>query len=358
MAKWNSQATRRDLGRNAQSPWAMPPAAWKRIAVRTWNQSWIDNAGLVAAGVAFYGFLAIVPLLGIIILAYGFFADPATVLGNMQAMMQVLPRDIAVLIGAQLMAAVQASEGTKGLAILAALGVALYGGTNAAAAIIMALNIAYQEKEKRSLVRFYLLAIGMTVTALVLLLLALAATTAVTSLDRLVPSASGALVGIGRVGSYLALLLAAAAVAATLYRYGPSRENARWVWITPGSLFTALGWLLLTVAFSFYITSVTDYGATYGSLGAMVALLTWLYLSAYVFVVGAELNSEVEHQTVKDSTTGEPLPLGRRGAWSADHVADAGDDGASEKEASEGPTMGEAAPGPPGTETAKGEDER
>ncbi len=334
----------------------MPWPAWKRIIIRTWNQSWIDNAGLVAAGVAFYGFLAIIPLLGIVVLVYGFFAEPETVLRNMQAMMAVLPTDVAVLIGEQLMTAVQTSEGTKGLAIIAALGIALYGGTNAASAIILALNIAYQEKEKRSLVQFYKLAIAMTVGALLLLLVALGATTAIGSLERFLPKASAVTVIFGKLVSYLALALGAAAIAATLYRYGPSRRDARWKWITAGSLFTAFGWMLLTLAFGFYISRVTDYGATYGPLGAMVALLTWLYLSAYIFVFGAELNSEVEHQTAQDSTTGPERPLGRRGAWAADHVAGADDDGSSEKETGAGPTLGEASPGPPGTEAAKGAD--
>lgn len=343
------------MGRRAQSPWQMPLAAWKRIIVRTWNQSWIDNAGLVAAGVAFYGFLAIIPLLGIIVLVYGFFAEPETVLRNMQAMMAVLPTDVAVLIGEQLMTAVQTSEGTKGLAILVALGVALYGGTNAASAIILALNIAYQEKEKRSLLQFYKLAIAMTLGALLLLLVAVSAATAITSLEQFLPRASGITVMLGKAISYVVLGLGAAAIAATLYRYGPSREDARWEWITPGSLFAAVGWMLLTLAFGFYIGRITDYGATYGPIGAMVALLTWLYLSAYIFVFGAELNSEVEHQTARDSTTGPEEPLGRRGAWAADHVAGAKDDGASKKEIEAGPSMGEATPGPPGTETAKGD---
>ena len=334
-------------GHRARSPWKMPPAAWRQIAVRTWNQSWLDSAGLVAAGVAFYGFIALIPLLGILMLAYGFVAEPETVIRTMQALTAILPSDIAILVGQQLMTAVEASEGTKGLAILAALGIALYGGSNAASAIIMALNIAYQEKEKRSLLHFYLLALGMTVTALLVSLVALAATAFVTSLDAFFPNASAPLVAAGKLGSYVLLLLAAAAVAATLYRYGPSREDARWEWITPGSLFTALGWLLLTLAFGFWITRVTDYGATYGSLGAIVALLTWMYLSAYVFVFGAELNSEVEHQTAHDSTTGAPEPLGQRGAWSADHVARSNANGASKQEAAEGPTMAEASPGSP-----------
>ena len=332
-------------GRAASSPWQMPLSAWKQIAVRTWNQSWIDNAGLVAAGVAFYGFLALVPLLGIIAILYGFFVEPETVVRNMEALTAVLPTDVAVLIGEQLLNAIQISEGTKGVAILAALGLALYGGSNASSAIIMALNIAYQEKEKRSLLQFYLLAIAMTFGALILVLVALAATAVVASLESLMPSASGLMLIVGKTASYVLLAGAAASVAATLYRFGPSREDARWQWITPGSLFTAVGWLLLTAAFGFYITRVTDYGATYGSLGAIVALLTWMYLSAYVFVFGAELNSEVEHQTAKDSTTGPPKPLGRRGAWAADHVASPKDDGASAKEMAEQPSMAEATPG-------------
>jgi len=121
--------------------------------------------------------------------------------------------------------------------------------------------------------------------------------------------------------TYVLLVLVGAAIAATLYRYGPSREDARWEWITPGSLFTSLSWLLLTVLFGAWVTTVSDYSATYGSLGATVGLLTWMYLSAYVFCIGAELNSEIEHQTARDSTTGKPRPMGARGAWAADNVA-------------------------------------
>jgi membrane protein len=125
----------------------------------------------------------------------------------------------------------------------------------------------------------------------------------------------------GKLLGYVILVLIAAAIAATLYRFGPSREDAKWVWITPGSLFAAIAWLLLTAAFGFYLAHLTNYRASYGSLAAVVAMLTWMYFSAYAFVFGAELNSEIEHQTAKDSTTGAPQPLGNRGAWAADNVA-------------------------------------
>jgi membrane protein len=140
-------------------------------------------------------------------------------------------------------------------------------------------------------------------------------------LQRLLPEASGAAVIAGKFAGYFLLVLFAALVASLLYRFGPSREDAQWRWITPGSTFAAVTWLLLTVAFGFYVGHLTNYHASYGSLGAVVALLTWVYFSAYAFIIGAELNSEIEHQTAKDSTTGSPEPMGERGAWAADNVA-------------------------------------
>lgn len=308
-------------GHQASSPAQMPKAAWKDIAARTYKRTWDDNVGLVAAGVAFYGFFALLSLLGLIVLVYGFFADPRTVIGQMRTLTSILPADVVALIGNQLLTSVQSSQTTKGLAILLAVAVAVYGGTNGAASVITALNIAYEEKEKRSFVRFYLLAILMTLIALAVALCALLGTAAVASLQHLLPRIPGFLLAAAKIGGYLLLALVAAAVAATLYRFGPSREDARWKWITPGSLFASVSWLLLTVAFGFYVAHLTNYQADYGSLGAVVALLTWLYLSAYAFVFGAELNGEIEHQTAKDSTTGSPERMGDRGAWAADNVA-------------------------------------
>jgi len=308
-------------GHRAAAPTGMPWAAWKDIAKRTYKRTWADNVALVSAGVAFYGFFALLSLLGLIVIAYGFFAEPKTVIDQMGKLTAVLPTDVAVLIGEQLLRAVDASQGTKGLALVLAIAVAFYGGTNGAAAVMTALNIAYEEKEKRGLVHFYLLALGMTATALVVSLLALVATAAVAFLHKLFPQASFAEVIAGKIVGYLLLLLVAAGIAATLYRFGPSREDAKWRWITPGSAVAAVAWLILTVVFGFYVTHFTNYEASYGSLGAVVALLTWMYLSGYAFVFGAELNSEIEHQTAIDSTTGSPVAMGERGAWAADNVA-------------------------------------
>src|SRR5438874_932222 len=192
-------------GHQASSPWQMPQAAWKDILKRSYKRVWDDNVGLVAAGVAFYGFFALLSILGLIVLVYGFVADPLTVIKQMQTLTTVLPTDVAAIIGDQLMNAVRASQKAKGLAILLAFLVATYGGTNGAASVITALNIAYEEKEKRSLVSFYALALVMTLAALLVSLAAIAATAALAYLQHLLPKAAPLLVLGGKVAGYLLL---------------------------------------------------------------------------------------------------------------------------------------------------------
>lgn len=303
----------------------MPLSGWKDILIRTWREASVDNIGLVAAGVAFYAFLAIVPLLGATVLTYGLIASPRTVLANVGSLAQILPSDIATLIARQLLEIVEASSGKKGLGVLVALAVALFGARNAAGSIIVALNIAYEEEEKRGFFKVTALALAITASAVVLALLAMAAIGLLQFVGQLLPNAP-LLALASKLVTPLVVAIGAGAAAAALYRYGPSRENARWSWLTPGSVFSAIGWLLVTAGFGLYVTRFANYDATYGSLGAVVALLTWIYLSAYVFLFGGELNSEVEHQTARDTTDGADKPLGDRGAWSADHVADGADD--------------------------------
>jgi membrane protein len=329
-------------GHHAASPWQMPLGAWKDIAARTWKRTWQDNVGLVSAGVAYYGFLAIVPLLGLIVLGYGILADPQMVVDDFRMLAVVFPADVAKLIAEQLLGAIRSSQQTKGIGIVVGLVVALYGATNGAGAVVTALNIAYSEKEKRSLLRYYLITIVMTLITVALAIAALAAMTALAFLGRFFPEASPAAISLTRAAGLIGLGLVAAAVAATLYRFAPSREEARWQWITPGSAFAGVAWILLTSLFSYYVTNIANYSATYGSLGTVIVLLTWIYLSAYALVFGGELNSEIEHQTARDSTTGKPQPMGRRGAWAADHVAE--DD---EARRSDAPSMAEATPKAP-----------
>lgn len=309
--------------RRQTTPWAMPWADKKAVLIRTWKEAGEDNVGIVAAGVAFYGFLAIVPLIAATVLTYGLVADPRTVLGTMERLTQVMPAQAADVVGEQLMSAVQTSGGKKGFGLLLALALALFGARNGAGAVITALNIAYEEKEKRGVVILNLTALAITAAAVLVAIVAVGAMTALSALDEWL-SHSPALALVGQVVSYLFLALAGAAAAATLYRFGPSRTKPRWTWITPGSILASVGWVVLTLGFGFYVSSFGNYNATYGSLGAIVVLLTWLYLSAYILIFGAELNSEFEHQTAGDTTAGANKPAGRRGAWAADHVAGEG----------------------------------
>lgn len=310
----------------------MSLAGWKEVLIRSWKEAGDDNVGLIAAGVAFYAFLAMVPLLGAIVLSYGLVAEPATVMSHVQELTTVMPADAAKLVGEQLLNVVTTSGDKKGFGLLLALGVALFGARQGAGAIITALNIAYEEKEKRGFIKLNLLALAMTVVAVVVAIVATIAIGAMGHLDTLFPALPGWGEVLGKIVSYAALGAAGAAGAASLYRWGPSRDSAKWVWLTPGSLLTAVLWLLLTIGFGIYVSKFGNYNATYGSLATVVVLLTWLYLSAYVLLFGAELNSELEHQTAADTTVGADKPLGERGAWSADHVAGgaaAGEPGAS-----------------------------
>lgn len=307
-----------DRGYEARSPWRMPLAAWRDVLVRCWRESTSDNLGLISAGVAFYGFLAIVPLLAATLLAYGIFVDPETVLKHIELLTHAVPETVAASLGEQLLRLSLASDETKGWGVMVALTVAIFGARNGVGAIITALNIAYEEEEKRGFFRLNAVALALTGAAIVG---AIFAALSLAGLAALTGSDNGTAAAAARLLTLSIASMAAAAAAATLYRFGPSRRAARWIWLSPGSLFSGAAWLALSLGFSAYARYIGKFDATYGSLGAVAALLTWLYLGSYALLLGAELNAELEHQTRADSTRGPAKEMGRRGAWVADHVA-------------------------------------
>ncbi|QPQ54219.1 YihY/virulence factor BrkB family protein [Allosphingosinicella flava] len=307
-------------GREADKPTQIPARGWKDIVVRAWKESGQDNMSLVSAGVAFYAFLAMVPLLAAFVLSYGLFAAPATMMGHVRGLFQVLPRDAAAIIGEQLVSVTSQAASKTGLGLLFALGLALYGAMKGAAAMITALNIAYDEDETRGFIRKTLAALAITIGAVVTGLVAVAAIGALAAVDRLLPGAPPLLPTLIRIGFWIAAAAVASGAVAALYRYAPDREAAKWRWLTPGSIVATAGWLLMTLGFGIYTANFGNYNATYGALGAVVVLLMWLYLSAYVLLLGAELNAEMEHQTRKDTTTGPDRPMGARDAEMADTV--------------------------------------
>ena len=321
-------------GRGADNPLAIPAGGWWAVLKRAWAEQGKDNISLISAGVAFYGFLALVPVIAATVLIYGLVADPATVSKNVQSLTSVMPTDAAKLVGEQLSSAVHTSGGKKGFGLVIALALALLSARSGATSVVSALNIAYDEEEKRGFIKLNLLALAITGAAVLMAVLAAVAIASMAKLEALLPDTNVIVLTIGRIISYVVLAAVGAAAVATLYRYGPSREEAKWTWLTPGSLFSALFWILLTLVFGIYVSKFGNYNATYGSLGAIVVMLTWLYLSAYVLLFGAELNSELERQTEKDTTVSGDKPMGQRGAEAADTVA--GDEGA--------PSSGKPAP--------------
>ncbi|WP_174280365.1 YihY/virulence factor BrkB family protein, partial [Sphingomonas bacterium] len=291
---------------DARSSFATPAGGWFAVLKRSWKETGDDNIGLIAAGVAFYGFLAIVPLLGATVLSYGLIARPATVIADMKSLTAVMPAQAAQLVGDQLLHVVQTSGGKKGLGLLVALGIALFGARGGAGAVMTALNIAYEEKERRGFVATNATALTITAAAVIVAILAVVAMAALAQLEKLLPGAPGVVLVFGKLLTYLVLLLAAAGAAAALYRYGPSRADARWIWLTPGSLVAAIGGVVLTLGFGLYVSTFGNYNATYGSLGAIVVLLTWLYLSSYLLLFGAELNAELEHRAAPTPPAAAP----------------------------------------------------
>lgn len=299
----------------------MSRRAWWAVFKRTWSEAATDNISLVAAGVAFYTFLSLLPMMGAVVLLYGLFADRAGVLEDVRQIATFLPVDVAAFVGEQLMHVLYTSQETKGFGIVIALALAVFGARAAAGAIVSALNIAYEEEEKRGFIWVNAVSVAITLAGVGLAALGLLTVAALGFLRDVLPTADPVLLMMGRAVGYVIVAACVGLVAALLFRYGPSRRHAEWKWIAPGAVLFTLGWTSLTLGFGIYVANLGHYGATYGSLGAAVTFLMWIYASSYILLLGAELNCELEHQTARDSTIGVEKPLGARGAWAADHVA-------------------------------------
>jgi membrane protein len=285
-----------DPAGKAHSPWRFSGPEWRAVLGRTWRQTFADNIDLMAAGVAFYGFLALVPMLGAIVLSYGLLTNTDSVLSDFRRLSAVLPGDAATLVRHELLTIVSASNSKKGLGLAVALGLALFGVRSGAGAIITALNLAYEEKETRGFVHLNLIAVAVTVTGILIVLSGFAAVAALAGLAQLLPAMPAALVVAEQAGSWLAVVLAGGVVAAALYWIGPDRPLTGWIWLTPGAVLASTGLLLVTLGFGGYAAGFGHYNATYGSLSAVIVVLTWFYLSSFILLVGAELNSECERQ--------------------------------------------------------------
>jgi membrane protein len=252
---------------------------------------------------------------------WGLVADPAQVPQQFAAIGQIVPVDAWRLLDDQLRSVAASSPRALGWGVALGILVALWSAGAGVRALITALNIAYREAEKRSFITLYAIGFLLTVGLIGAAVLALIVIVAVPVVLQFLPlgSLSSAFI---RVLTWLIMATIVIAGLGVLYRYGPSRSRARLPWVTWGAIAAALLWLLASLLFQVYVANFANYSATYGSLGAVIALLMWFWISALVVLLGAELNAEMEHQTRKDTTTGPPKPLGQRDAYVADHVGE------------------------------------
>lgn len=304
-------------GIHAETPTQIPWAGWKQIVKRSWAENTADNMPIIAGGVAFFGFLAIFPALIALISIYGLVASPETVARQVEDVTAQLPQEASELIGDQLAAIVQNDGDALTIGLIVSILAALWSASGGMGNLITAVNLAYDEVETRNFVKLKARSLALTFGAILFVLVTF-------GLVALVPAVLEAL-PLGVVGTVLAqiarwvlLLSVFAGSLAVLYRVAPDRDAPRLSWVSLGSIVVTVIWALVSVGFSVYVDNFGSYDKTYGTIAGVIVLMLWLYLTCYLVLLGAEINSEVEHQTAHDTTTGDPQPMGARGATMAD----------------------------------------
>lgn len=304
-------------GRDATTPSQIPARGWKDILWRLWEEISEDRVTLIAAGASFYLLLALFPMLAAFVSLYGLAADPAVISQHLSYLAGIVPEGGLDLIRSQLESLISQNNSSLSIGFIVSLLLVLWSANNGVKTLFEALNIAYGETEKRSFIMLNLQALAFTLGSMLVVVLMITAIGIIPALLAFlhIDQFSKSLIAIGR---WPIVFLLIAAGISVLYRYGPSREKAQWRWITWGSALATIAWIVLSIGFSFYLQNFADYNATYGSLGAVIGFMVWMWLSAAIIMLGAELDAEMEHQTAKDTTDGEPKPMGTRGAVMAD----------------------------------------
>jgi membrane protein len=306
-------------GVSADKPTGIPWRGWKQIVKRAWAENKADNMPIIAGGVAFFGFLSIFPTLIAMISIYGLVASPDTVSSEVGTLAKNLPHSAADLIATQLKNITSNSSGSLSVGLVVSILTALWSASSGMSNLITAVNIAYDEAETRSFIKLKALSLALTFGGIIFVLITF-------SLVAVVPAVISAL-PLGIVGAVLAqvvnwlLLLAVFAGALSiLYRVAPDRDAPRFRWVSLGSVVVTVLWALVSLAFAFYVNNFGSYNKTYGAISGVIVLMLWLYLTCYLVLLGAEINAEAEHQTARDTTEGEPEPMGTRDATVADSL--------------------------------------
>jgi membrane protein len=314
-------------GRDAEKPSEIPARGWMDVFWRVWEGVSEDRLLLVAAGTTFFLLLALFPALAAFVSLYGFVADPGTIAEHIAFLGGVLPSGGMEIISGQLQSLADQNSSALSVGFLSGLAIALWSANSGIKSLFEGMNVAYGETEKRGFVRLNLLSLAFTLGAIVIGIGLIASVGVVPALLALLRLDGWAEILISVLRWPLLLLMVGAGMI-VIYRYGPSRERAKWRWLTWGGVVATVVWVAASIGFSFYLQNFADYNATYGTLGAVIGFMMWTWISVIILLVGAELNAELEHQTARDSTTGPARELGNRGAVMADTVGKAADDDA------------------------------
>ena len=305
-------------GRDADSPRQIPARGWWDVAKRVAAGFSEDRLMTEAAGMTFYTLLAIFPAIATLVSLYGLISDPASVNDQLASLKGVIPGGGLDIITQQVKSLTANPKQALGFAFAAGLLTSLWSSNQGIKGLFDALNVVYHEKEKRGFFRRTLVTLAFTLSALVFIILAMSAIVVVPVILNFLGLEGGSFAALLALARWPILLLILVFFLSATYKFGPSRERARWRWVSWGSGFAAVTWLLASVGFSYYVANFGSYNKTYGSLGAAVGFMTWIWISSIIVLLGGELNAELEQQTEKDTTTGAPLPVGQRGAFKAD----------------------------------------
>lgn len=295
----------------AASPTQTLKRRWWPIVKNVYHEIDDDRILAVAAGVTFYVLLALFPATGAFVSVYGLVAEPGTIVDTIGAMGNVMPGGAVEIIGDQIKRITSKERGALSLAFISGLAISLWSANAGIKAMFDALNVAYEEKEKRGFIMLNLWSLAFTLGAIIFILIAMGTVVVVPIALKLVGlgAVTEWLIAIGRWPVLLGIILLALAA---LYRWGPSRVRASWAWVSPGSALAAIGWVGFSMLFSWYVSSFGNYNETYGSLGAAIGFMTWIWLSSTIILIGAELNSELEHQAAAIASGKPPLQPGEK----------------------------------------------
>jgi membrane protein len=306
-------------GGDAEHPTDIPPKGWFQIAKRGWKEAKADQVPFLSAGVAYYAFLALFPALLALVSLYGLVADPATIAAQVDALAGgALPADVQKLITDQINL-VASRRAALSFGVIVGVAIALFSASGGMANLMTAISLAYDEEEKRGFLKKRLLALALTLGAIVFMVIMLALIAVLPPLlERLL--GGGAFRWVLQIAGYLLMFVIVASALAILYRFAPDRDAPKMKWVSVGALVATVIWLIASIGFSIYTSTLGNYAKTYGAIAGIVILLFWLWLTAYAILLGAEINAEAEQQTIRDTTRGPEEPLGSRDAVKADSL--------------------------------------